>query len=61
MLQNPIEAVRVYTWSVRCLIISITLCQLACLTDLYKITKGISPQVASISSLSTFHDGRTIK
>ena len=57
MLQNPIETVSVDTWPVRCLIISITLCQIAFLYWFYlKITKSLSPQVASISRLSTFHN-----
>ena len=57
MLQNPIETVSVDTWPVRCLIISITLCQIAILYWFYlKITKSLSPQVAPISRLSTFHN-----
>ena len=35
MLQNPIETVRMNTWPVRCLIISITLCQIAFLYWFY--------------------------
>ena len=57
MLQNPIVIVKADTWPIRCLIISITLCQIGFLYWFYlKLQKSLSPQVASVSSLSTFHN-----